>query len=294
MAEYVIFTDAGADLSAQLCARYDIHGIPMNYLLGGNSETFRPEDPQRPQRCAVFYDALRTRADVSTSQITPFTCEEAFLPVLESGRDILYCCFSSGLSSTWQNLQVTAEELRERFPERKLCCVDSRSAAGGQGLFTIQAAVNREKGMSVTDNARWLEEHAMQICHWFIVDDLDFLKRGGRVSPTVAFLGGKLQIKPLLVIGDDGRLVVKEKIRGRKAAMARLVQLYTQHLDFGEAEPIVMVGHAGSPVDGEALADQVRAISPEGTQVILTDLSPIIGAHTGPDMLFICHFGTHR
>ena len=84
---------------------------------------------------------------------------------------------------------LTAEELRERFPERKLCCVDSRSAAGGQGLFAVQAAVNRDKGMSIEDNARWLEEHAMQVCHWFIVDDLDFLKRGGRVSPTVAFLG---------------------------------------------------------------------------------------------------------
>ena len=294
MTDYVIFTDAAADLPVELCARYDIHGIPMTCLLNGEAMTFRPDDPRRQEVCAGFYDALRAQAEVSTSQITPFAFEEAFAPILEAGKDILYCCFSSGISSTWQNLQVTREELSDQFPARKLRCIDSRAAAGGLGVFVLQAALNREKGMSIDENAAWLEAHVPNVCHWFTGDDLDFLKRGGRISPTLAFLGGKLQIKPLLVIGDDGKLEVREKIRGRKAAIAQLVKLYIQHLDFGDAAPMVMVGHAGSPADHQQLMEQVKAASPEGVEVIPTELSPIIGAHTGPDMLFVCHFGTCR
>lgn len=294
MSDYVIFMDAGGDLPRQLCQQYDIHGIPMNYLLDGDSGAFRPEDPDREALCGAFYDALRKRVEVSTSQITPYTFEKAFTPVLESGRDILYCCFSSGLSSTWQNVRTVQAQLKEQFPERTLRCVDSRSAAGGQGVFTIQAALNRQQGMSLEDNARWLEARTQQVCHWFTVDDLDFLKRGGRISPTVAFLGGKLQIKPLLVIGQDGTLSVKEKSRGRKAAVSRLVQLYQESMDFSGVAPVVLVGHAGAPAEGAELARQIQAVSPEGTQVILTGLSPIIGAHTGPNMLYVCHFGKHR
>lgn len=294
MSDYVIFTDAGADIPAALCAQYDIHGIPMNYLLDGQSAVFRPEDPAREAHCDAFYNALRGRVDVSTSQITPFTFEELFTPVLESGRDILYCCFSSGLSSTWQNLQVVRGQLQEQFTERTLRCVDSLSAAGGEGVFTLQAAINRQRGMELEENAQWLEAHVQNVCHWFTVDDLDFLKRGGRISPTVAFLGGKLQIKPMLVIVEDGKLKVLEKARGRKAAIARLIQLYQAAQGFGDAEPIVFVGHAASPEDGACLAEQIQAVSPAGTQVILTELSPIIGAHTGPDMLCVCHFGKGR
>jgi len=291
MADYVIFTDAGADIPADLCARYDIHGVPMQYLLGGETGTFRPEDAGREPACDAFYQALRERTDISTSQITPFTFEEVFAPVLEAGQDILYCCFSSGLSSTWQNLQAIAEELRERYPDRALRCVDTRCAAAGQGLLVVQAALNREKGMGLEENADWLEAHLRNVCHWFTVDDLDFLKRGGRVSPTVAFLGGKLQIKPMLTVMPDGSLQVKEKARGRKKAMDRLVELYKEHAAAGDWTSAVFVNHAGCRSDGEALVEELRKAAPAGTEFVLVALSPIIGAHTGPDMLSVCHFG---
>ncbi|MCI2057639.1 MAG: DegV family protein [Oscillibacter sp.] len=291
---YVIFTDAGADITADLCARYDIRGVPMDYLLNSQTGTFRPEDPQREAVCARFYEALRAGASVSTSQITPFVYESVFSPVLEAGQDILYCCFSSGMSSTWQNLQAVAQELGERYPQRTLRCMDSLSASGGEGLVAFQAALNREAGMSLEENARWLEAHALQVCHWFTVGDLDFLKRGGRVSPALAFLGGKLQIKPILVIADDGSLKVTEKARGQKAAMQNLIRSYKAALNFGDAAKAVFVGHAGAPEAGEQLAELVREASPAGTEVLLIPLSPIIGAHCGPDMLFVCHYGTHR
>lgn len=294
MENYVIFTDAGADITSELCAKYEIHGVPMDYLLNGETGSFRPDSPDRESLCAAFYQALRDGGEVSTSQITPFTYETAFTSILESGRDILYCCFSSGMSATWQNVESITSLLLEQFPGRKIRCVDSLSASGGEGLFALQAARNREAGMGLEENAAWLEAHALQVCHWFTVGDLDFLKRGGRISPTMAFLGGKLQIKPILVIDSEGKLRVTEKARGQKAAMQNLIHSYAAALDFGDTDPVVFVGHAGAPEAGQQLAEMVQAASPAGTQVLLIPLSPIIGAHTGPDMLFVCHFGSHR
>lgn len=294
MLNYAIFTDAGADITAALCTQHNILGVPMEYLLNGQTGVFRPEDPQREALCAAFYDTLRRNAEVSTSQITPFIYETAFVPVLESGLDILYCCFSSGMSSTWQNAQVVVAELAERFPQRTIRCVDSLSASGGEGVFALQAALNREQGMSLEDNAAWLESRKQQMCHWFTVSDLDFLKRGGRISPTLAFLGGKLQIKPLLVIDSNGRLQVTEKARGQKAAMQGLTRAYQKALGFGQAAHTVFVSHAGAPEAGAQLCDMLREVSPADTEVLLMPLSPIIGAHTGPDMLTVCHFGLHR
>ncbi|MCI2057255.1 MAG: DegV family protein [Oscillibacter sp.] len=294
MDNYVIFTDAGADITAQICAEHDIRGVPMDYLLAGQTGTFSPDSADREAVCAKFYDALRNGADVSTSQITPFVYESMFAPVLDGGQDILYCCFSSGMSATWQNVQSEIADLSERYPQRTILCVDSLSASGGQGVFALQAALNRERGMSLVENAEWLRARAQTVCHWFTVGDLDFLKRGGRISPTLAFLGGKLQIKPILVIDKEGRLQVTQKARGQKASMQNLITLYKASQDFGDADHIVFVGHAGAPEAGAQLADMVREASPAGTEVQLIPLSPIIGAHTGPDMLFVCHFGAHR
>lgn len=294
MENYVIFVDAGADIPADLCQKYDIRGIPMEYLLAEKSGSFRPEDPTRDAHCAAFYHALRSGATISTSQITPFTFESCFEPELAAGRDILYCCFSSGMSATWQNVQATVIELSERYPRQKLRCVDTLSASGGEGLTVLQAALNREAGMTLEENARWLETHASHMCTWFTVSDLDFLKRGGRVSPTMAFLGGKLQIKPMMIIGEDGRLVVTKKARGQKASMQNLLKSYLANLDFRGGAHNVFIIHAGAPEAGAELMEMARGVSPAGIGFRLVQLSPIIGAHTGPDMLCISHYGTSR
>lgn len=294
MEDYVIYTDAAADLPPDLCARHHIRGVPMEYILQGTIHTFSPVEPEREAICARLYAALREQVDISTTQIIPFVYEELFAPELEAGRDVLYCCFSSGMSATYQNAMTAKAALEARFPDRRLCFVDSRSAACGQGLFALQAALNREKGMSLAENASWLEGHAQNVNHWFTVADLDFLKRGGRVSPTLAFLGGKLQIKPMLTIRPDGSLSVFEKVRGRKRSIARMVELYRAHLDFGEAAPLVWLDYAGCPEEARELAQAVEEVSPPGTQVVAVPISPIIGAHVGPDMMSVCHFGTRR
>ena len=148
--------------------------------------------------------------------------------------------------------------------------------------------------MSLEENAGWLEAHRQNMNHWFLVDDLDFLKRGGRISPTVAFLGGTLRIKPILTIDPDGKLVIAEKVRGRRQAMMRLVELFQAGSGFQGVLPAVLINYAGCREDGEFLADMVREAAPSDAQVFLTPLSPYIGAHTGPGMLSVCFWGKNR
>lgn len=294
MADYTIFTDAAADLPLEWYDRYKIQGVSMEYTLSDVTKTLLPGEVEIDKICDSFYDDLRAGAKTSTTQATPYKYIGAFSPVLEAGNDILYCCFSSGMSGTWHNALLARELLKEQYPERTICCVDTLSSSAGQGLIVIQAAALRERGMSLEENALWLETHTQNMNHWFLVDDLDFLKRGGRISPTVAFLGGKLQIKPILTIAPDGKLVIAEKIRGRTQSMERLVKLFQDNSDFQDVPPVVLLNHAGCPKDGALLADMVREAAPPDVQVFVTPLSPFIGAHTGPGMLSVCFWGKSR
>ncbi|MCI8594366.1 MAG: DegV family protein [Oscillospiraceae bacterium] len=292
MKDYVIFTDGGASLLPAICQEYDIRGIAMDCLLNGENFSFFAGQDNAEEVCASFYQSLKEGASVSTSQITLFTFEEAFAPILEEGHDLLYCCFSGGLSATWQMAQQALGQLKERYPDRTIRFVNTLSAAAGLGLFVVQAARNRANGMSLEENAHWLEEHALSCCHWFTVSDLDFLKRGGRVSPTAAFFGSKLNIRPMLKIEDDGKLVVYGKVRGQNASMDNMLTRLKETFDPALTDT-VWVDYAGVPELGEALAEEVRKAVPQ-VEVKTVPLSPIIGAHTGPGMLSVCHFGTKR
>lgn len=294
MADYTIFTDAAADIPLEWFCRYDIQGVSMDYTLSEKTNMIFPGEAGAEEKSDCFYDALRRGEKTSTTQATPYKYIEAFSPVLEVGSDILYCCFSSGMSGTWHNALLAREMLKEQYPERTIRCVDTLSSSAGQGLIAIQAAALKERGKSLEENAGWLEEHLQNMNHWFLVDDLDFLKRGGRISPTVAFLGGTLQIKPILTVTPDGQLVVAEKVRGRKQSMERLVKLFREGSDFQGVPPVVFLNQAGCREDGALLADMVREAAPSDIQVYVTPLSPFIGAHTGPGMLSVCFWGKCR
>lgn len=294
MADYTVFTDAAADISPEWYCKYDIQGVSMDYMLSEETNTIFPGEADAEIKCDGFYDALRKGEKATTTQATPYKCIKAFAPILEAGNDILYCCFSSGMSGTWYNALLASGMLKEQYPERTIRCVDTLSSSAGQGLIAIQAAALKERGMSLEENARWLEAHRHAMNHWFLVDDLDFLKRGGRISPTVAFLGGTLQIKPILTIDPDGKLVIAEKVRGRRQAMRRLVELFRGASDFQGVLPAVLINYAGCREDGELLAHMVREATPSDVQVLLTPLSPYIGAHTGPGMLSVCFWGKGR
>ncbi len=284
---YTIFSDISADIPASYAKENDIRFIAMQYTLGDEDRVCTGIEEEEVLK--RFYDGQRGGDMTRTSQISPQIYMDIFAPVLESGEDILYLSLSSGLSSTYQSSCLAAEQLKERFPDRKIVCVDSLAATGGMGLLLEKAVLNRARGMSVTESGRWLEENRQRVCHWFMVEDLMYLKRGGRVSAATAVVGAALNIKPILKIEEDGTLKNFAKTRGVKRALEALLEHYEAASEKEEEERIYVL-HADAPENADYLEERVKQINPR-CNVTKMMLSPIIGAHTGPGMCAVVHFG---
>ena len=273
---------------------YDVRIIPMDYVLAGESITFYSNSPDRDEYCDRLYAALKEGADVQTSQITPFRYIETWTPELEAGHDILYLSFSSGMSATYDNACSAANQLKEDFPDRTICVVDTLAGTSGQGIFTHAALLNRAAGMSIAENEAWLLEKRPYLCHRFMVGDLNYLHKGGRVSSAVAIIGSMLNIKPLLIIDDEGKLQVVSKARGQKQAMKRLVQSYKSEMGVQDVPKLVYIGHTSLYEEAESLKKMIEEVAEEGTVIELQNLSPIIGVHCGPSFFSVCGWGKHR
>lgn len=290
MAPYQIFTDATADCSPQwLQSLPSIGVIPMRVEIGGREYTYGPDGTITAED---FYTLQKAGNYANTSQISPIYYFRAFEPVLRSGSDILYLCFSSGMSGTFQSAQVCAEDLREKYPERTILCLDTLCASVGEGFLVCEAAQRQAEGYALEELADWVTQHRLEVCHWFTMDVFDHLRRGGRVSAGAAVLGTALQIKPLLHVNLDGELAAVEKPRGRKQAIkAQLAQMERGWMP--EMGKTVVVGH-GACLDGaQTLREAVRERFPEA-EVFTADIGPIIGAHTGPGMLALIYWGSTR
>ena len=294
MNNYLIFTDSAVDMPQHYFEEYDLRVIPMQYTLNGKDYICHNESPDHDQRCDELFAALRKGGDIHTSQITPFNFTEIWRPLLEAGNDILHISFSSGLSATAENATIAAIELHEEFPDRKMIVVDSLSATQGQGVFVIAALKNRASGMSIEENAEWLKEKAIYICHRFMVGDLNYLHKGGRVSKTVAIIGSALQIKPILIINDEGKLDVVAKARGEKQAIKKLVSGYAKEQGVPDVPKHVIIGHTSLYEQAEEIKKMIEDVAEEGTIVETANLGPIIGAHIGPSFFSICGWGFHR
>ena len=294
MNNYLIYTDSAADLPVSAYEEYDIRIIPMTYLLDGESITFYTNSDTREATCTALYERLRKGADVHTSQITPYTYIDIWEKELQSGSDILYLAFSSGMSATYENALQAAEMLLEKYPDRRIEVVDSLAGTAGQGLLTYTAAMRRAGGSSLDDNAAWLKENAVHMCHFFTVGDLDFLHRGGRVSAAVALIGGMLNVKPLLIIADDGKLEVISKSRGQNAALKALVQNMVKRFGSPDYPDIIYMVHSGMGEKADQLRDMVRAAVGEKTRIECLTETPILGVHTGPEFFALCFFGSQR
>ncbi|MCD8376011.1 MAG: DegV family protein [Oscillospiraceae bacterium] len=284
---YRIFTDPSADLSPEIIAEQEISFVPMHYSIGG--ETRDIAGLEQPEVLKRFYDGQRGGDLTQTSQISPQVYIDLFRPLLLEGQSVLYLSLSSGLSGTYQSACMAAEELNQLHPSARLACVDSLSATAGMGLLLEAAAENRAAGMSLEENAAWLEENRLRVCHWFVVEDLMYLKRGGRVSSATAVVGTALNIKPVLTIAEDGTLATIGKIRGSKAALKQLVSYYEQTSPGGQGERIIVI-HADNPAGADFLEAELKQRNP-ACRLTRVALSPIIGAHTGPDMCAFVHFG---
>lgn len=294
MDNYLIYTDSAADIPAHIYKEYDLGIIPMEYVVNGEVFTCHTESPDHDKHCDELFEAQRKGAEVHTSQISPYVYIDAWKPMLEKGLDILYLCMSSGLTATFDNVQVAAEQLRADYPDRKILLVDTLSATQGQGVMTTAALMNRASGMTIEENAAWLEEKKKYMCHRFMVGDLNYLHKGGRVSGAVAVVGSMLSIKPILIINDEGKLDVVAKARGEKAAIRMLVDGYKKEQGVPDVPKLVYIGHTSLYEDVKKVKKMIEDVAEPGTVVECVNLGPIIGAHIGPSFYSVCGWGFHR
>ncbi len=288
--DYVILTDSTTDISQEIADEIDVKVWPMQFELDGL--TYRNFPDEREMKSDEFYDIMRKGKMPKTSQINVVDFCEYFSEYLDKGLDVLYICFSSGLSGTYNNSLIAIEELKGRYPDRKIISVDSLAASMGEGLLVYLAAQQKKKGMGLEELAKWVEDNRLHLCHWFTVDDLHHLKRGGRVSPATAIVGSALNIKPVLHVDDEGHLINMSKVRGRKASLNamvdQMVETYTDQFD------TVMICQGGCHDDAEYLAGEVKKRVKGVKKIIMGNIGPVIGAHAGPGVLALFFYGDHR
>ena len=290
MSEYVIVTDSSADLTAGMAEELGVEVLPLSFMVKG--QTYRNYPDNREMDPGAFYAMLRAGEMATTAAVNVADYTSALEPLLEQGKDVLVLAFSSGLSATYQSSVIAVEELRARFPERKIFTVDTLCASMGQGLLVYLAAKKQQAGASIEEVREWAEENKLHLCHWFTVDDLHFLKRGGRISAATAVLGSMLHIKPVLHVDDEGHLINMGKARGRGASLTALVD-HMEETAIDPASQVVFISHGDCLADAEKVAGDVKKRLGV-KEVVINHVGPVIGAHSGPGTLALFFLGSRR
>ena len=289
MPDFVILTDSSADLSAEMAQKLNVEILPLGFVM--DNQTYRNYPDNREMDPHVFYDRLRSGDVATTTALNVAEYTEALEPLLQAGKDVLILAFSSGLSTTYNSSRLAVEELSAKYPERKLYTVDTLCASLGQGLLVWYAARERDRGHSIEEVRDWLEDHKLNVCHQFTVDDLYFLKRGGRISAATAVVGSMLQIKPVLHVDNEGHLINIGKARGRQASLKALVDKMEQTAIRDDLT--VFISHGDCPEDAQTVADMVKKRF--GVEdVYINYVGPVIGAHSGPGTVALFYAGTER
>ena len=290
MSEYVIMTDSCCDLPGDLAAELELEVLPLRLELKGRE--YRNYLDGREIGFKAFYDQVRAGEMPVTSAVNVGEFEEAMRPILEAGRDILCLCFSSALSTTYQSACIAAKGLSEEFPERTVRVLDTRCASMGQGLLVWLCAQEKRRGLSLIELTDYVETTKGWICHWFTVDDLNHLKRGGRVSAAAALFGTMLSVKPVLHVDGEGRLIPMEKCRGRKASLLALVD-HMEKTAMDPAGQTVFLSHGDCLEDANFVAEEIRRRF--GTKDIrISYVGPVIGSHTGAGVVALFFLGRER
>ena len=291
MNPYVIMTDTTADLPESYIQEHQLAILSLSYTIEGTTY-----DRENPLDVREFYAKMRAGSMPTTSQVNPEQAKEAFKACLDQGNDVLYICFSSGLSGTCSSCMIAAEEIREsgEYPDRKLIVIDSLSASLGEGLLVHKAVQLKEAGKSMEEVADWVEKNKLHLCHNFTVDDLFHLHRGGRVSKATAVLGTMINIKPVLHVDDEGHLIAIGKVRGRKKSLAALVdRMADQIKGYEDQNSEVFISHGDCQED----AEYVQKLVQERFGVdkfIINHVGPTIGAHSGPGTVALFFMGNPR
>ena len=287
---FAIVTDSSSNLTEEVIDQFDLHILPLTFMVDGEEHHSYLKGQKTDLK--QFYTMMREGKVITTSLPNLKDSRELLEGLLASGQDVLYIGFSSGLSGTYQAIDLLLAELADAYPDRTVLAVDTLAASMGEGLLVWYAAKMREEGASITEVRDWLEANKLHLAHWFTVDDLNHLKRGGRVSGAAAFFGTMLNIKPVLHVDDAGHLIPMEKVRGRKASLDALVA----HMEKDAVDPAsqtVFISHGDCRADAEYVADLVR--EKFGTQDIrIHSIGPVIGSHSGPGTVALFYLGRTR
>ena len=288
MNPYVIYTDSACDILPETLAAWNVPYVSLTFRIDGNETEYTERDIPSSE----FYNRMREGSVAKTSAVNIETFRAAFEAELKAGRDVLYIGFSSGLSATYNSARIAAEQLAQDYPERRVITIDSLCASAGFGLLVALAVRKRDAGATLDELADYVKNAVPGICHWFTVDDLVYLKRGGRVSPTVAFVGNLLGIKPVLHVDDEGHLINMTKARGRRAAIAALAQKYGELLADSACNE-AFISHGDCLQDAELLKTMLER--DYGANVtLITPVGTVIGAHSGPGTLALFFIGKAR
>lgn len=287
MSEFIIITDSSADLPKSVACDMGVTVIPLEVNIDGIGCKYNDEIDIKE-----FYGWLRDKKGAKTSAINLDRFTEVFEGFVKDGKDVIYIGFSSGLSATFMAAKNAAEELSEKYPNRKIIAVDSLCASLGQGLLVKHAVDKKNAGASIEEVAQFVEENRLNLCHWFTVEDLFFLKRGGRVSAATAVMGTVLQIKPVMHVDDAGKLINVEKARGRAASINSLFAKMKETAIDPEKQTIY-ISHGDCYDDAKKLADMITAEFGI-TDILISEVGPVIGAHSGPGTLALFFLGSKR
>ena len=288
MKDYIIFTDSACDMELSTLKKWNVKCIDLT-LKFENEEKIWSNNEIEPK---TFYQKMRDGGIAKTSAVNSENFKQGFEEEIKKGNDILYLAFSSGLSTTCNSGAFACKALSEVYPDSKLITVDSLAASAGFGLLLYLAVQKKEEGATIEELEKYIKETVPHICHWFTVDDLVYLKRGGRVSPAAAFIGGMLGIKPVLHVDDEGHLVPVTKVRGRKASIKALADKYGE-LAIDKTTGPIFICHGDCQEDAQLLADIIK--NDYGRDIDITVYTgPVIGAHSGPGTLALFFLGKNK
>lgn len=287
---YTIVADTSANLPEELIEKNDITMVSLSYYINGIE--YKCYEKGKKTDMKAFYTRMREKEEIKTSLASPETFIATFEEILKKGEDVLCINISTALSGTYQSAKIAADTLKEQYPERKIFVVDSLGASLGMGLLTLLAVENKNKGMSLEENYEFIENNKLKIVHWFTVDDLFFLKRGGRISASTAIVGSVLGIKPVMHVNDEGQLIALGKVRGRKKSIDFLIDKYREDTS-AQKTHIVAISHGDCLEDAQYLAEEIKKIA-EPEELIINFIDSGIGAHSGPGTLALFYISEKR
>lgn len=290
---FELVTDSCCNLAEETIDRYGLHVLPLTFMADGEDTVYQSYLKGEKTDLSRFYKMMRDGKVFRTSLPNLSNTETLFRSLLDTGRDILYLGFSSGLSGTYEATELLAKQLRGEYPDRKIYTVDTLAASGGQGLLVWHACQHAEAGEGIDAVRDWVEGNKLRLAHWFTVDDLMFLWRGGRVSKTSAWAGTLLNIKPVLHVDDEGHLIPMEKVRGRKKSLTALLN----HMEKTGTQPLagqmVFITHGDCLEEAQWLEQQIRERF--GVRdIVVNCIDPVIGAHSGPGTMALFFLASSR